>query len=221
MKPSSSVRPSVTVIEHEGPARGCSSTWDEFLAARSLFKELSAEALWNPWIRDDRATDMEHAMSVMGQWTRAEPNFRPLSAKQLDTQLARLDRKFEAEHAQTVLRQERDGERYDAGREAARLSLLEQRSRLGHELAELAGLENGTRFPAMAAATRASDRRSPRRRRRTTNRPPTWCSMRSIKQSLHVTERVSRICRDQFTIMMRALNLDFRSHDAACCGLNW
>jgi hypothetical protein len=81
MKPSSSVRPSVTVIEHEGPARGCSSTWDEFLAARSLFKELSAEALWNPWIRDDRATDMEHAMSVMGQWTRAEPNFRPLSAK--------------------------------------------------------------------------------------------------------------------------------------------
>ena len=112
MKPSSSVRPSVTAVEHGGqkwkPARGCSSTWDEFLAARSLFKELSAESLWNPWIREDRATDMEHAMSVMGQWTRAEPNFRPLSAKRLDAQLARLDRKFEAEHAQTALRQERD-----------------------------------------------------------------------------------------------------------------
>lgn len=46
--------------------------------------------------------------------------------------------------------------RYDAGREAARLSLLEQRSRLAHELAELAGLENGTRFPAMAEPMRAA-----------------------------------------------------------------
>ncbi len=61
-------------------------------------------------------------------------------------QWLRLDRKFEAERGQTALRQERDRERYDEGREAARLSLLEQRSRLGHELAELAGWRTAHAF---------------------------------------------------------------------------
>src|SRR6478609_1864517 len=64
------------------PARGCSSTCDEFLATRSLFMELHADAQWNPWIVEDRANDPDDAVSIMDQWTRAESHFRPRTAKQ-------------------------------------------------------------------------------------------------------------------------------------------
>jgi hypothetical protein len=94
------------VIEYEGlkwkPARGCSSTWDEFLETRSLFMKLHADAQWNHWTLEDRATDLDEAVSIMDQWTRVEPNFRPRTAKQLDADLASVRQRFEAKRARTV-----------------------------------------------------------------------------------------------------------------------
>jgi hypothetical protein len=65
------------VFEHQGllwrPKQGATTTAEVFLAARDLFLALNEESRWNPWVLEDRADDLEQAMSVMAQWTRAEP----------------------------------------------------------------------------------------------------------------------------------------------------
>lgn len=146
------------VIEHDGmlwkPRRGATASAEEFIAARSAFIELNHDARWNPWIRDERAADIDAAAEIMGQWQRAEPGHRHLSLKQWEAQQARRERQREKQRAKDEARRERDKERYDERRATARLRLIEVQSRLDYEVAELAGYRDGTRFPAMDSKRR-------------------------------------------------------------------
>jgi cell division septum initiation protein DivIVA len=149
------------VIEHDGmlwkPSRGATASAGEFITARTLFIELHNDAMWNPWIRDERAADIDAAAEVMGQWQRAEPGHRHLSLKQWEAHQARRERKREQQRAKDEARRERDKARYDEGRATARLRLIEVQSSLDHGLTELAGLRDGTKFPAMDPRRRASE----------------------------------------------------------------
>jgi hypothetical protein len=150
-----------SVIEHEGrlwkPKQGATSSAEEFLAAHALFIQLHRDSSWNPWVLDDRADELERAEQIIDEWTRAEPGHRPMTKKQLDAKLARMDREFEARQAADKERRARDRERYDPGREHARLSLLEHQSRLDYELHEISGMRDGTSFPAMDPRRRAEE----------------------------------------------------------------
>ncbi|GAB3488277.1 hypothetical protein [Flexivirga lutea] len=145
-------------IEHDGmlwkPREGATATADEFLAARTLFIQLNHEAMWNPWIRDEREADIDCAAEIMGQWQRAEPGHRHMTIKQWEAEQTRRERAREKERAEDEARRERDKERYDEQRFNARLRLIEVRSRLDYEMAELTGYRDGTRFPAMDAKRR-------------------------------------------------------------------
>jgi hypothetical protein len=136
------------VIEHEGmlwrPKRGALSSADEFLAARALFIETYQDSIWNPWVLDDWAEDLNRAQQIMEEWKRAEPGHRTMTKKQWDAKMAREDREFKARQADDEKRHEHDRERYDPEREHARLSLLERQSRLEYELREISGLRDGT-----------------------------------------------------------------------------
>ena len=100
-------------------------------------------------MKEDRAQEYEQATAVFDQWTRAEPDFRPQTAEELDAWMAARDAEFRAGVA------ERDRQRaarvalYDEGRGQARLALLEQQAILRHHTAELDGLRERRRFPAM------------------------------------------------------------------------
>jgi hypothetical protein len=148
-------------IEHDGmlwkPRRGATASAEEFLRARTLFIELNHDAMWNPWIRDERAADIDTAAEVMGQWQRAEPGHRQLSLKQWEAQQARRERNREQQRVADEARRERDKARYDEERCTARLRLSELQSSLDHALAELAGVRDGTKFPAMDAKRRADE----------------------------------------------------------------
>jgi len=150
-----------SVIEHDGmlwkPRKGATATADEFVAAHTLFIELNHEAMWNPWIRDEREADIDGAAEIMGQWRRAEPRHRHLTLKQWEIQEARRARQREQQCAKDEARRERDKERYDAERATARLRLIEVQSRLDYEVAELAAYRDGTRFPAMESKRRADE----------------------------------------------------------------
>lgn len=147
------------VIEHEGmlwkPKPCATSSADEFIAARTLFLELHHDSLWNPWVLDDRAEELERAQQIMGEWKRGEPGHRTITTKQWEARIARQDREAKARQSADEARQARDRERYDPEREHARLSLLERRSRLEFELREVSGLRDGTSFPAMDPHRRA------------------------------------------------------------------
>lgn len=73
-----------TVIEHAGllwkPTARATATSEEFVAARTRIRELHADARWNPWVLDDHKAEMDAAMAVFEQWTRAEPGFRPMTS---------------------------------------------------------------------------------------------------------------------------------------------
>ncbi len=139
------------------PRRGSTATAEEFVAARILFIELNHEAEWNPWIRDEREADINGAVDVMGQWQRAEPDHRQMSLKQWEAQQARRERQREKERVKDEARRERDKGRYDEERSTARLRLIEVQSRLDHEVTELAGYRDGTRFPAMDPTRREQE----------------------------------------------------------------
>jgi hypothetical protein len=140
-------------IEHDGlmwkAAPGSTATFEEFLAARMLLREITDDAHWNPWVRDDRAVELDHAMDVMEQWTRAEPNVRQMTSKQLDARLERSSRKVQADYAKADRRREHDKRRYDPEREANRLALLELHARLAVEDAEVNGLRSKTIYPGL------------------------------------------------------------------------
>lgn len=143
--------PSDGVIEHDGmlwkPTRGATTSFKQFIAARTTFREISQDSRWNPWIRDDRHDEYEQAVAVMDQWRRAEPGHRMLTTRQLEARWARQDR--ERERALQKLKTERERRRklHDPARADARLSLLEQQSRLEYETTELASYEDGSRYP--------------------------------------------------------------------------
>lgn len=149
------------VIEHEGllwrPKRGATSTAEEFLEARDQFICLNREAHWNPWIRDERADDLERAIHVMGEWTRAEPGHRTMTKKQLEAKMALWDREFEKRQAATKQRRDKAKARFDPERAEARLTLIERQTRLSYEQEELDRFLDGTRFPAMAANRRQEE----------------------------------------------------------------
>lgn len=146
-------------FEHEGrdwmPKPGAATTADEFLTARRRFLELHQETMWNPWILEDRADEIERATEVLSQWTRAEPDHRMLTDKQIEMLLKQQDLEFEEHHAAERERFEQNSERYDPERESARLALLEQQSRLDYEMDEVKALRSGERFPAMDLKKRA------------------------------------------------------------------
>jgi hypothetical protein len=150
-----------TAIEHDGmlwkPRRGATASAEEFIAARTLFIELNHDAMWNPWTRDERAADIEAAAEVMGQWRRVEPGQRHMTLKQWEAQQARRERKREQQRAKDEARREQDKTRYDEERSNARLRLIEVESILDHALTEIAGLRDGTRFPAMDPKRRLSE----------------------------------------------------------------
>ena len=66
---------------------------------------------------DDRAAELDAALTVTEQWTHAEPNFKQLTGKQLDARLVRVRSKCDAEHARADHYCERDRDRYDPERE--------------------------------------------------------------------------------------------------------
>jgi hypothetical protein len=149
------------ILEHDGmlwkPRRGATTSSEEFIAARALFIQLNDDATWNPWIRDERAADIDAAAEVMGQWQRAEPGHRRMSVKQWEAQQARRERQREHQRAKDQARRERDKARYDEERSIARLRLIELQSSLDHGLTEVAGLREGTSFPAMDPKRRSSE----------------------------------------------------------------
>ncbi len=48
------------------PRPGATASAEAFIAARTLFIELHDDAMWNPWIRDERAADIDVPAEVMG-----------------------------------------------------------------------------------------------------------------------------------------------------------
>lgn len=139
------------------PRRGASASAEEFIAARTLFVELHHDAMWNPWIRDEHAADIDAAVEVMGQWQRAEPGHRHMSLKQWEAQQARRERRREQQRAKDEARRERDKARYDEQRSTARLRLIEVQTSLDHGFTELGGFRDGTKFPAMDPKRRAAE----------------------------------------------------------------
>jgi len=149
------------IIEHDGmlwkPRRGATASAEEFIAARALFIELNNDAVWNPWVRDERAADIDESVEVMSQWQRAEPGHRHLSLKQWESRQARRERQRQQQRAKDEARRDRDKGRYDEQRSTARLRLIEVRSLLDFEIAELAGFRDGTKYPAMDPKRRANE----------------------------------------------------------------
>jgi hypothetical protein len=74
------------VFEHGGllwkRRPGARSTFEELAAARSFFMQTNEAALWDPWLRDDRASELDAAMEIMQEWTSAEPDFRQWTAEE-------------------------------------------------------------------------------------------------------------------------------------------
>jgi hypothetical protein len=149
------------VIDHDGmlwkPRRGATASAEEFIAARTLFIQLNNDAVWNPWLRDERAADIDEAAEVMSQWQRAEPGHRQLSLKQWEARQARRERQREQQRAKDETRRDHDKARYDEQRSTARLRLIEVQSSLDHGLTELTGFRGGTKFPAMDPKRRATE----------------------------------------------------------------
>lgn len=140
------------VIEHEGmlwkPREGATATADDFVTARALIVALAGDR-WNPWEREDRASEFDAAAAVFEQWTRAEPGFRQMTGDEVKAWLAEMDAEFQREHAERErLRSQRQA-LYDESRYRARLALREQQSILDHASRSRDELLAKTRFPLM------------------------------------------------------------------------
>ncbi|WP_433229201.1 hypothetical protein [Actinomadura formosensis] len=148
-----SAKPPEGVIEIDGmlwkPKPGATATAEEFIAARTLFGEINRDGRWNPWILDERQAELDEAIALMDQWTRAEPGHRHLTLKQLEARWEREDRKLERERAAAVKQRKERKQHYDPHRAHARLSLIENRSILDHLKVDLDAFQDGSRFPAM------------------------------------------------------------------------
>lgn len=149
------------MIEHDNmlwkPEPDATASAEQFIAARALFIEISEDSSWNPWVRDERSGELEAAMAVMAQWTRAEPGHRMMTMKQWDARQARREKASARQRERDKERRERDKERHNPERAAARLALLEFESRLAFQQAELAAFRDGVRYPAMPADRREAE----------------------------------------------------------------
>jgi hypothetical protein len=120
------------VVEIDGmlwkPVPGAQASAVEFEAARSLVLEVHDLARWNPWVETERAAELDAAVAVMAQWTRAEPDFRTMTKQEVDERLARMDAAFKRRWAEREQQRTTRAEQYDERRHLARLQLLEQQS---------------------------------------------------------------------------------------------
>jgi len=134
---------------------GATSSFGEMIAARRRTQEIFAETNWNPWLRDERQPELDQAMDTFSQWTRAEPDFRPMTDEEVDQMMARWDVEFEQRLAADQARYERDKERFDSERSAARLAILEQENNLRRVAEERAEFEEGGRHSGWGERLRA------------------------------------------------------------------
>lgn len=141
------------VIEHDGllwrPKPGSTTTAQEFIAARTTVIAIHGESRWNPWVREDRADELELAERHFFEWTRAEPDFKPMTMAQWRARERRDAAKAKKQHDEEDRAREERRKQYDPAREADRLALLELEN--GHQRCqrEHDGLVERTRFPAM------------------------------------------------------------------------
>lgn len=157
----SSATPAADVFEDQGVLwkrePGATSTFEELIASRSFFIDTHQDALWNPWVTDDKEAELDAAMATIREWTRAEPDFRQWTAEETEAYLEEGRRSREAERAETEARWEHDKTRFDPELFAARRSLLEQESLQLHFQSELEEFRSGRRYPAMAPEKREKE----------------------------------------------------------------
>ncbi|MGN7970206.1 hypothetical protein [Microbacterium sp. 22296] len=136
---------------------GGTSTFEELLEARAFFIETHQDALWNPWVTEDNEAELDAAMVIIREWTRAESHFRQWTADETDAYLDEGRRTRAAERTETEARWDRDKDRFDPELFAARRALLEQESLLVHFRSELEDYQSGRRFPAVALERREKE----------------------------------------------------------------
>jgi len=141
------------VIEHEGmlwkPRPGATTTAQEFVNARTTMIAIHKDSAWNPWVREDRADELERAERHFSEWTRAEPGFKPMTMAQWRARERRDAAKAKKQYEKEDLAREERRRQYDAGREADRLALLELENGQRRCQRESDGLVDRTSFPAM------------------------------------------------------------------------
>lgn len=157
MKPATSDE----VFEHDGllwkRRPGAQSTFAKLAAARSFFLETNEAARWNPWLRGDRAAELDAAMAVMQEWTRAEPDFRQWTEQETQQWLDEGDRARAAARAEEEARWERDKALFNADLFADRRALLEQESIHMHVVEELEEVRTGRRLSGMVGERRQTE----------------------------------------------------------------
>lgn len=50
------------------PKPGATATAEEFIAARMLFGEINRDGRWNPWLLDERRTELDEAIALMDRF---------------------------------------------------------------------------------------------------------------------------------------------------------
>lgn len=152
------VRHPDSTYEHDGllwrAKPGATSTFEERVRAAEFFIDLHADEFWNPWRMEEEAAELESAHAVMDEWERAEPGFRPMTAAEFRAESDREDHDWDKWRDDYAKRLEGNKQRYDPERQKARLELLEVRSRLAHQLAEVTALRSGEAYPAMDSQRR-------------------------------------------------------------------
>ncbi len=143
------------------PRPNATASAAEFAQARSLIAEIHEGMRWNPWTWDDRRTEYEAALDLLGQWTRAEPGYRPKTREELDAEheqeMADLNARIDAEAAQRETEHAARAAAYEPQRARARLALLEQQGQLATFTMQRDQIVSRELFPCMAEKDRARD----------------------------------------------------------------
>lgn len=154
-------RRSVT-IELDGkrwkPVAGATAAAAEFIAAQALIREIHQQALWSPWVIQDRATEYDAALETRRQWAIADPASPPKTPEQyeaeLKQQLADADARFLAEQEQARKDRAERARHHDPDRDQARLALLEAQGILAGSIRQRDEIVSGNRFPLASANDR-------------------------------------------------------------------
>jgi hypothetical protein len=147
------------IIELDGelwkPAPRATVTAEEFMAARSLIKEIHESLWWNPWWMTERRAEYDAAWEACGHWTRAEPDLPSKAVdKTVEEYEAELEQKLAEAEAQAAAKEEqadrdraRRAARYDPERAQARLALLEEQGMLASKVRERDEIISRDMFP--------------------------------------------------------------------------
>lgn len=146
------------VVERNGqwwkPLPGATSTIDELIWAQSRWFEITDETDWNPWRTEEFTSELEQTRTVIGEWTRAEPDYQPMTNRRVRAIMGGITRKVRLDRARDEARFEQDKNRYNPDVEVARYTLLEEQARLARQRHDLGDFESGKRYPGMAPAER-------------------------------------------------------------------